>query len=138
MIDPFGRAIACLRVSATGRCDFRCMYCTAEDMTFLLKRDLLTLGELDRLCAAFIRLGTTKIRIASRRTVGPARRDAAVRPVRRTAGERAGRTDCHHQRLPVDEARRDARGGRRENVPLDTLDPVKFTGLTLRGQVQPD
>ncbi len=63
MIDPFGRAITYLRVSVTDRCDLRCVYCMAEDMTFLPKRDLLTLEELDRLCAAFIRLGTNKIRI---------------------------------------------------------------------------
>ena len=63
MIDPFGRAITYLRVSVTDRCDLRCVYCMAEDMTFLPKRELLTLEELDRLCAAFIRLGTKKIRI---------------------------------------------------------------------------
>ena len=63
MIDPFGRPITYLRVSVTDRCDLRCVYCMAEDMTFLPRRDLLTLEELDRLCAAFIRLGTTKIRI---------------------------------------------------------------------------
>ena len=60
MIDPFGRAITYLRVSVTDRCDLRCVYCMSEDMTFLPKRDLLTLEELDRLCAAFIRLGTTR------------------------------------------------------------------------------
>src|SRR5882672_7574353 len=63
LIDPFGRAITYLRVSVTDRCDFRCVYCMAEDMTFLPKADILSLEELDRLCAAFIRLGTTKIRI---------------------------------------------------------------------------
>ncbi len=63
MIDPFGRSITYLRVSVTDRCDLRCVYCMAEDMTFLPKRDLLTLEELDRICAAFIRLGTNKIRI---------------------------------------------------------------------------
>src|ERR1700739_2137474 len=63
MIDPFGRAITYLRVSVTDRCDLRCVYCMAEDMAFLPKRDLLTLEELDRICAAFIRLGTNKIRI---------------------------------------------------------------------------
>src|SRR5580692_10169804 len=63
MIDPFGRTITYLRVSVTDRCDLRCVYCMAEDMSFLPKRDLLTLEELDRLCSAFIRLGTNKIRI---------------------------------------------------------------------------
>src|ERR1700761_9394320 len=63
MIDPFGRTISYLRVSVTDRCDLRCVYCMAENMTFLPKRDLLTLEELERLCGAFIRLGTSKIRI---------------------------------------------------------------------------
>ena len=51
MIDPFGRAITYLRVSVTDRCDLRCVYCMAEDMTFLPKADILSLEELDRLCA---------------------------------------------------------------------------------------
>src|ERR687892_926163 len=63
MIDPFGRTISYLRVSVTDRCDFRCVYCMAEDMTFLPKRDLLTLEELDRVCTAFVSRGTRKLRI---------------------------------------------------------------------------
>src|SRR5262249_16094199 len=63
LIDPFGRAITYLRVSVTDRCDFRCVYCMAENMTFLPKRDLLTLEELDRLCSAFIARGVRKIRL---------------------------------------------------------------------------
>src|SRR5580693_6036136 len=63
MIDPFGRTISYLRVSVTDRCDLRCVYCMAEDMTFLPKAEILSLEELDRLCGAFIRLGTSKIRI---------------------------------------------------------------------------
>src|ERR1700760_2520684 len=63
MIDPFGRAITYLRVSVTDRCDLRCVYCMAEDMTFLPKSEVLTLEELERLCTAFVRLGTRKLRI---------------------------------------------------------------------------
>jgi cyclic pyranopterin phosphate synthase len=63
MIDPFGRAITYLRVSVTDRCDFRCVYCMAEDMIFVPKKELLSLEELDRLCAAFIRLGVTRLRL---------------------------------------------------------------------------
>src|SRR5215210_3518013 len=63
LVDPFGRAITYLRVSVTDRCDFRCVYCMAEDMTFLPKQDLLTLEELDRLCTAFVDKGVRKIRI---------------------------------------------------------------------------
>ena len=63
MIDPFGRHVSYLRVSVTDRCDFRCVYCMSEHMTFLPKKDLLTLEELDRLCSAFIRRGVTKLRL---------------------------------------------------------------------------
>ena len=63
MIDPFGRHISYLRVSVTDRCDFRCVYCMAEDMTFLPKAEVLTLEELDRLCSAFIRRGVRKLRL---------------------------------------------------------------------------
>src|SRR3546814_6834238 len=63
MIDPFGRTISYLRVSVTDRCDFRCVYCMAEDMTFLPKAEILTLEELDRLCSAFVRMGVRKLRL---------------------------------------------------------------------------
>ena len=63
MIDPFGRHVSYLRVSVTDRCDFRCQYCMAEDMSFLPKRDILSLEELDRLCSAFVRKGVRKIRL---------------------------------------------------------------------------
>src|SRR4051794_18387974 len=63
MLDPFGRQISYLRVSVTDRCDFRCVYCMAEDMTFLPKAEILSLEELDRVCSAFVRLGVKKLRL---------------------------------------------------------------------------
>src|SRR5438876_5134830 len=63
LVDPFGRSISYLRVSVTDRCDFRCVYCMAENMTFLPKQDLLTLEELDRLCSAFVARGVRKLRL---------------------------------------------------------------------------
>src|SRR4030095_9992037 len=63
LIDPFGRSITYLRVSVTDRCDFRCVYCMAEDMTFLPKKDVLSLEELDRLCWAFVARGVRKLRL---------------------------------------------------------------------------
>ena len=73
MIDPFGRHITYLRVSVTDRCDFRCVYCMAEEMSFLPKAELLTLEELDRVCSAFVRLGVTKAAPDRRRAAGPPR-----------------------------------------------------------------
>ncbi|MDO7631205.1 MAG: radical SAM protein, partial [Loktanella sp.] len=63
LIDPFARTIDYLRVSVTDRCDFRCVYCMSENMTFLPKKELLTLEELDRMCSAFVRMGVKKLRI---------------------------------------------------------------------------
>ena len=63
MVDPYGRAVTYLRVSVTDRCDLRCVYCMSEHMTFLPKRDLLTLEELDRLCSAFVAKGVRKLRL---------------------------------------------------------------------------
>ena len=63
LVDPFGRTVSYVRVSVTDRCDFRCAYCMSEDMNFLPKRDVLSLEELDRLCSAFVRLGTRKLRV---------------------------------------------------------------------------
>jgi hypothetical protein len=61
--DPFAWDITCLRGSVTDRCDFRCVYCMAEDMTFLPKRDVFSLEELDRLCSAFAARGVRKLRL---------------------------------------------------------------------------
>src|SRR6201989_2601412 len=63
LVDPFGRAITYLRVSVTDRCDFRCVYCMSENMTFLPKADLLSLEQLGRLCGAFIARGVRKLRL---------------------------------------------------------------------------
>src|SRR5215468_10065005 len=63
LVDPFGRGITYVRVSVTDRCDFRCVYCMAEDMTFLPKKDVLSLEELDRLCSAFVARGVRKLRL---------------------------------------------------------------------------
>src|ERR1700710_1861262 len=63
LIDPFARAITYLRVSVTDRCDFRCVYCMSENMSFLPKQDLLSLEELDRLCSAFVARGVRKLRL---------------------------------------------------------------------------
>mgnify|MGYP003330457477 CR=1 FL=1 len=69
MIDPFGRHITYLRVSVTDRCDFRCVYCMSEHMSFLPKADLLSLEELDRLCSAFVAKGVRKLRLTGGETL---------------------------------------------------------------------
>src|SRR5215208_3605457 len=63
LVDRYGRSITYLRVSVTDRCDFRCVYCMSEHMSFLPRRELLTLEELDRICSAFVSRGVRKLRI---------------------------------------------------------------------------
>ncbi len=63
LVDPFGRMVNYLRVSVTDRCDLRCVYCMSENMTFLPRKDLLTLEELDRLCSVFVEKGVKRLRL---------------------------------------------------------------------------
>nr|WP_294503106.1 GTP 3',8-cyclase MoaA [uncultured Rhodopila sp.] len=139
MIDPFGRAITYLRVSVTDRCDLRCVYCMSDDMTFLPKRQLLTLEELDRLCTAFIRLGTTKIRITGGEPL--VRRD--VMRLFGALGQRLGHglkeltVTTNGSQLATHAETLAASGVKRINVSLDTLDPQRFAQITRRGRIEP-
>ena len=63
LVDPFGRMVSYLRVSVTDRCDLRCVYCMSENMTFLPRKDLLSLEELDRLCTVFVEKGVKRLRL---------------------------------------------------------------------------
>ncbi|MGE3915864.1 MAG: GTP 3',8-cyclase MoaA [Hyphomicrobiaceae bacterium] len=138
MIDPFGRHVSYLRVSVTDRCDFRCVYCMSEHMTFLPKKDLLSLEELDRLCSAFVAKGVRKLRI----TGG----EPLVRKSIMWLFQRLGR---HLEAGTLDEltvttngsqlgkyaADLRAAGVRRINVSLDTLDEAKFRAITRWGEL---
>ncbi len=137
MIDPFGRAITYLRVSVTDRCDLRCVYCMSEDMTFLPKQEVLSLEELERLCAAFIRLGTTKLRITGGEPL--VRRE--VLTLFRRLGERLGNgldeltLTTNGTQLAKHAEALFAAGVRRVNVSLDTLDPARFASITRWGRI---
>src|SRR2546423_609100 len=138
MIDPFGRTITYLRVSVTDRCDFRCVYCMAEEMTFLPKSELLTLEELDRVCSAFVRLGVRKLRLTGGEPL-----------VRRNIMTLFGSLGRHLASGALDELTLTTNGSqlaryagelrdcgvRRVNVSVDTLDPAKFTEITRRGRL---
>src|ERR1700758_1490430 len=139
MIDPFGRTITYLRVSVTDRCDFRCVYCMAEEMTFLPKSELLTREELDRLCSAFIRLGVKKLRLTGgeplvRRNILTLFRSLG-RHIRSGALEELTLTTNGSQLARYAGELRDC-GVRRVNVSVDTLDPAKFTEITRRGRLE--
>ena len=139
MIDPFGRAITYLRVSVTDRCDFRCVYCMAENMTFLPKKDLLTLEELDRVCGAFVRKGVRKIRV----TGGEPLVRRGVISLFQSLGRHLndGGLDeltvtTNASQLPrlADDLR--AAGVRRVNVSMDSLDAERFHRITRWGRLE--
>ena len=136
MIDPFGRAVTYLRVSVTDRCDFRCTYCMAEHMTFLPKKDLLTLEELNRLCSAFISKGVRKLRLTGgeplvRKNIMFLVRELG-KQVQSGALDELTLTTNGSQLARYAEELYDC-GVRRINVSLDTLDPQKFREITRWG-----
>ncbi|TYR33837.1 GTP 3',8-cyclase MoaA [Mesorhizobium microcysteis] len=138
MIDPFGRAITYLRVSVTDRCDFRCTYCMAEDMTFLPKKDLLSLEELDRLCTVFIEKGVRKLRLTGGEPLVRKNIMHLVRQLSRHlesgALEELTLTTNGSQLARFAQELADC-GVRRINVSLDTLDPEKFRSITRWGEL---
>ena len=138
LVDPFGRAISYLRVSVTDRCDFRCVYCMAENMTFLPKADLLTLEELDRLCSAFIARGVRKLRLTGGEPL--VRRDIMTLLSSLSRHLRSGRLDeltltTNGSQLGKYAQEIGAHGVRRLNVSLDTLDADKFRAITRWGSL---
>jgi cyclic pyranopterin phosphate synthase len=138
MIDPFGRHISYLRVSVTDRCDFRCVYCMAEDMTFLPKAEILTLEELDRLCSAFVRQGVKKLRLTGgeplvRKNIMFLFR-ALSRHLESGALQELTLTTNGSQLAKYACDLRDC-GVKRVNVSVDTLDPQKFAAITRWGKL---
>ena len=138
LVDPFGREITYLRVSVTDRCDFRCVYCMSENMSFLPKADLLTLEELDRLCSVFIARGVRKLRLTGGEPL-----------VRRGVMTLFGSLARHLQSGALEEltlttngsqlakfaAELAALGVKRINVSLDTLNADKFRAITRWGEL---
>ena len=137
LIDPFGRAITYLRVSVTDRCDLRCVYCMAEDMSFLPRAEILSLEELERVSAAFIRLGVRKLRITGGEPL--VRRN--VMGLMRSLGGRLGAgldeltLTTNGTQLERFAGELAAAGVARVNVSLDTLDAEKFARITRWGRI---
>ncbi len=138
LVDPFGRAITYLRVSVTDRCDFRCVYCMSEHMSFLPKADLLTLEELDRLCSAFVARGVRKLRLTGGEPL--VRRGIMTLFGSLSRHLRSGALDeltltTNGSQLPKFAHELASFGVRRINVSLDTLDADKFRAITRWGEL---
>jgi cyclic pyranopterin phosphate synthase len=139
MIDPFGRAITYLRLSVTDRCDFRCVYCMSEDMTFLPKAEVLSLEEFDRVASAFVRLGVRKLRLTGGEPL--VKRDILwlIRRLGRhletgALDELTLTTNGSQLARYADDLA--AAGVKRINVSLDTMDTRKFTAITRWGRLE--
>ncbi len=138
LVDPFARAITYLRVSVTDRCDFRCVYCMAENMTFLPKADLLTLEELDRLCSAFVDRGVRKLRLTGGEPL--VRRGIMTLFESLSRHLAAGALDeltltTNGSQLPKYARQLADYGVKRVNISLDTLDAGKFRAITRWGEL---
>ena len=138
LIDPFARAITYLRVSVTDRCDFRCVYCMSEHMTFLPKADLLSLEELDRLCSAFIAKGVTKLRL----TGGEPLVRRGIMTLVSSLSRHLESGALHELTLTTNGSQLEkyaaelkGHGVERINVSIDTLDPDKFRAITRWGDL---
>ncbi|WP_407309693.1 GTP 3',8-cyclase MoaA [Pseudomonas sp. nanlin1] len=133
--DGFSRKVDYLRMSVTDRCDFRCVYCMAEDMTFLPRQQILSLEELEQIAASFVALGTRKIRLTGGEPLVRAgivdlcRRIAALPGLQElcmtTNGSQLGKLA-----QPLFDA-----GLKRLNISLDSLDPQRFRELTRTGDL---
>ncbi len=138
LVDPFQRAITYLRVSVTDRCDFRCVYCMSEHMTFLPKADLLSLEELDRLCSAFVAKGVTKLRLTGGEPLVRRGIMTLVSSLSRHLESGALKEltlTTNGSQLEKYASELKANGIDRINVSLDTLDPNKFRAITRWGDL---
>ena len=138
LVDPFGRTVDYIRVSVTDRCDFRCVYCMAEQMTFLPKAELLSLEELEQVCRSFMALGTRKIRLTGgeplvRRNIMHLIRNLGAEVKAGNLDELTITTNGSQLEKLADELF-DA-GVRRLNISIDTLDPEKFREITRWGDL---
>jgi len=138
LIDPFGRRVDYLRVSVTDRCDFRCVYCMAEEMTFLPKAELLSLEELEVLCRRFMAAGVRKIRLTGGEPL--VRRNIMQFISALGAEVKAGNLDeltitTNGSQLGKMADDLYAAGVRRINISLDTLDEDRFRAITRWGDL---
>jgi cyclic pyranopterin phosphate synthase len=136
LIDRFGRKVDYLRISITDRCDFRCVYCMAEDMTFLPRAEVLSLEEIYQIAQAFTELGVKKIRITGGEPL--VRKDALS--LLTNIGQLTGLNELvlttNGSQLATMSAALKAAGIKRINISLDTLQTDKFKALTRTGNLE--
>ena len=135
LIDSFGRHIDYVRLSVTDRCDFRCTYCMAEEMTFLPRREVLSLEEIGRVAKIFVKLGVSKLRITGgepliRRGIHTLLEDIGAIPGLKELAITTNASQLKHSAQTLRKA-----GVNSLNISLDTLDPAKFRAITRVGDL---
>lgn len=135
LTDRFGRVVNYVRISITDRCDFRCQYCMAEDMTFLPRAQILSLEEIHEVARAFTELGVGKIRITGGEPL--VRRGALglIESIGRLPGLRELVLTTNGSQLEQSAAGLKAAGVRRINVSLDSLRAERFRAITRVGDL---
>ncbi|HET8732074.1 MAG TPA: GTP 3',8-cyclase MoaA [Moraxellaceae bacterium] len=135
LTDSFERRIRYLRLSVTDRCDLRCVYCMAEEMTFLPRAEVLSLEELARIARVFVRLGVEKIRLTGGEPLVRQNLPWLVRELSSLPGLRELALTTNGMRLAESAADLRAAGLHRLNVSIDSLDPDRFRALTRVGDL---
>jgi len=135
LIDSFGRHIDYVRLSVTDRCDFRCTYCMAEEMTFLPRREVLSLEEIGRVAKIFVKLGVSKLRVTGgepliRRGIHTLLEDIGAIPGLKELAITTNASQLKHSAQTLRKA-----GVNSLNISLDTLDPAKFRAITRVGDL---
>ncbi|MFQ5660277.1 MAG: GTP 3',8-cyclase MoaA [Gammaproteobacteria bacterium] len=135
LVDRFGRTVNYLRISVTDRCDFRCVYCMEEEMTFVPRTQLLTLEELATIARAFTELGVTKIRITGGEPLIRRNIIKLYEDIGRLPGLKELVTTTNGSQLPKLAKKLKQAGVKRINISLDSLDPARFRRITRVGEL---
>ena len=136
LIDDFGRRVRYVRISVTDRCDFRCVYCMSEEMTFLPRAQVLTLEELALVARAFVELGVEKVRLTGGEPLVRRDIDTLVEQVGALPGLRDFAMTTNGAGLGKHAERLRQAGLKRLNISLDSLDPERFRALTRTGDLE--
>jgi len=136
LIDKFNRKITYVRLSVTDRCDFRCVYCMNEKMTFLPRAQLLTLEELEWLGRAFVELGVTKIRLTGGEPLVRQNILQLFQGLGRLAGLKELVLTTNGSQLVKMAQPLKAAGVKRINISLDSLNPARFQNMTRVGKLE--
>ncbi len=136
LIDPFGRKVTYVRMSVTDRCDFRCVYCMSEEMTFLPRAQVLTLEEMQFIARAFSELGVNKIRLTGGEPLVRRNVLSLVQGIGTLPGITNLAMTTNGSQLPTMAADLRKAGLKSINISLDTLDGEQFTQLTRTGKIE--